>query len=65
MIIPETRKNPNWLKATLEDVEGHGATKGTFRERKGPNRYLGYASYMTKLIEVKPTTFEEATHQEE
>jgi len=23
---------------TLEDVEGHGAMKGTFRERKRPKR---------------------------
>jgi hypothetical protein len=52
MIIPETRKRPNWLKATLEDVEGHGAAKGTFRESKRPKRYSGYATYMTKLIEA-------------
>lgn len=32
---------PNWLEYTLEDVEGHGATKGTFRESKRPKRYLG------------------------
>jgi len=29
VIIPNTRKRPNWLKVTLEDAEGHGATKGT------------------------------------
>lgn len=39
IIIPETKKMSNWLKATLEDAEGHGATKGTFRERKRPKRY--------------------------
>ena len=65
MIIPDTRRRPNWLKATLEDVEGHGATKGTFRERKRPKRYSGYAAYITKLIDAEPTTFEEAAHQEE
>lgn len=64
MVIPSTRKTPNWLKATLEDVEGHGAVKGTFRERKRPKRYSGYVAYMIKLIEAKPSTFEEVVHQE-
>jgi len=27
VIIPKLKKRPNWLKANLEDVEGHGATK--------------------------------------
>ena len=63
MVIPSTRKRPNWLKATLEDAEGHGVAKGTFRERKRLKRYSGYAAYMTRLIEAEPSTFEEATHQ--
>lgn len=54
VVIPTTRKRPNWLKATLEDVEGHEAAKGSFRESKRPKRYSGYAAYMTKLIEVEP-----------
>ncbi|MCY6488385.1 hypothetical protein, partial [Actinobacillus pleuropneumoniae] len=43
-IIPETRKRPNWLKATLEYDEGHGAAKGTFRERKIPKKYSRYSA---------------------
>jgi len=50
--IPERNKRQNWLKATLDDVEGQGATKGSFRERKRPKRYAGYGTYMTKLIEA-------------
>ena len=30
------KKIPNWLRATLLDVEGHGATKGTFKKSKKP-----------------------------
>lgn len=60
VVIPETRKIPNWLKSTLLDAEGHGATKESFRESKKPKRYFGYAAYMTKIIEAKPSTFEEA-----
>jgi len=36
-----------------------------FRESKRSKRYSGNATYITKLIKAKPTTFEEATHQEE
>jgi len=46
----------------LEDVEGHGETKGSFRERKIPKIYLGYATYMMKLIEEEPPTYEESNH---
>lgn len=59
MIIPNIRKRPNWLKSTLEDDEGHGATKGTFRESKRAKIYSGYAAYMKKMIEA-----EEDAHQD-
>jgi hypothetical protein len=65
VVIPETRKRPNWLKSTLLDAEGHGAAQGTFRESKKPKRYSGYATYMTKLIEAEPSTFEEVVNHQE
>ena len=34
-----SRKRPLWLKDTLEDAKRHIAPRGTFRERKKPNRY--------------------------
>ncbi|MGP6521437.1 hypothetical protein ACTZL6_27485 [Klebsiella pneumoniae] len=52
IIIPKNQKRPNWLKSTLQEVEGHTATKGTFREIKKPKSYLGYATYMKKIIEA-------------
>lgn len=39
--------------------------KGTFRERKKPKRYSGYATDITKLIEAKPTTYEKAVEHQE
>ena len=36
VVILSIRKKPNWLKATLEDVERRGAAKGTFKESKRP-----------------------------
>jgi len=52
VVISITRRRQNWLKTILEDVEWHGATKGTFRESKRPKRYSGYVAYMTRIIEA-------------
>ena len=65
VVIPETRKRPNWLKSTLLDAEGHGVVKGSFRESKKPKRYSGYVAYMTKLIEAEPSIFEEVVNNQE
>lgn len=58
------KKIPSWLRSNLEEVKGHVAVKGTFKERRKPKRYSGYATYMTKLIEAKTATYEKtAEHQ--
>ena len=51
VLISESRNKPKWLKSTLLDAKGHGAAKGSFRERKKPKRYNGYVTYMTKMRE--------------
>jgi len=65
IIIPETRKSPTLLRKTLQEVEGHATTRGTFRESKKPKRYSSYAAYMTKLIEAEPSTYEQAVKHRE
>ena len=52
------------MKSTLLDVEGHGVSQGTFREIKKPERYSGYATFMTELIEAKPSTFDEVVNHQ-
>jgi hypothetical protein len=59
--IPKTRKCPAWLEATLQEAKRLKAPSGTFTERKNPKRFSSYAACMKKLINEKPTTFEEAT----
>ena len=34
--ITISRKRPRWAQQTLQDVEGHEAPHGTFRESKRP-----------------------------
>ena len=64
MIIQTTRKRPNWLKLHYKMPKDMEAPMGTFRESRRPKRYSSYAAYMTKLIQVEPSTFEEAVQQE-
>lgn len=63
--ILEMKKRKKWLKSALDYAEENGATKGYFIERKIHKRYSRYATYLKKLIEVKPNTFEDIAHQEE
>jgi hypothetical protein len=62
-IIPKTKKWPTWLEATLQDAERLKVPEGTFRKRKRPKRFSSYATYMTKLLDEEPTTFEEAVQK--
>jgi hypothetical protein len=48
----------------LQEVEGHATPKGSFRERKRPHKFSNYVALMSKIIDSKPSTFEEAAkHQ--
>jgi hypothetical protein len=43
----------------MHEVERIVAPKGTFRERKRPHRFGGYAELMSNISHVKPSLFEE------
>ena len=53
------------MKSTLLDAESHRASQGTFKESNKPKRYFGYESYLKKLIEAEPSTFEEVINHQE
>ena len=63
--VLESRKRSNWFKYTLLYVEGHGLAKGAFGESKNRKRDFRYATYMTKIIEVEPSTLEEVLKNQE
>eukprot|EP00253_Pinus_taeda_P025599 PITA_25599 len=59
-----SKRRPSWLRETLEDAKRHVAPKGTFRESKKLNRYQGYLTAMSTIVQSEPCTFEEvAKHQ--
>jgi hypothetical protein len=62
-IIPKKKKQPAWLEATLQDAERIKVSDGTSRKSKRPKRFSSYATYMTKLLDEEPTTFEEAVQK--
>jgi hypothetical protein len=59
-----TRKIPAWLQNTLQNVEGHATPKGSFRESKRPHKFSSYVALMSKIIDSKPSTFEEASKKQ-
>lgn len=61
VVVPKIKKTPTWIKSTLQEAEGHAALCDSFRESKRPKSYSGYAGLMTNLIDVEPSTFEEAS----
>lgn len=44
----------------MKEVEGHDATRGTFRENKKPKKYANYATFMCNIIEFEASSYEEA-----
>ena len=59
-----SRKRPSWLRGTLDDVEGHIVPRGTFHESKKLNRYQGYLTIMSTIIQNEPSSFTDAVkHQ--
>jgi hypothetical protein len=64
-IVPEIKKQPAWLKSTLQEVEIHKAPSGTFRERKRPKIFSSYVILMTSLVNAEPSTFAEVVKKKE
>ena len=62
-IVPKSKKRPAWIEATLQDAERLKVPEGTFRKSKRPKIFSSYATYMTKLLDEEPTTFEEAVQK--
>jgi len=48
----------------LEEAEGHSAPDGTSIKIKKPKMVSSYATLMTNIIDVEPSTYEEVTNQQ-
>ena len=59
-----SKRRPSWLRETLEGAERHIPPRGTFRESKKLNKYQGYLTAMSTIIQNEPSSFEEVVkHQ--
>jgi hypothetical protein len=64
--VVATRKRLDWLRNTLQEVEGHVTPKGSFRESKRPHKFSIYMALMSSyIIDLEPSTFEEANEKME
>jgi hypothetical protein len=48
----------------LQEAERHAAPRGTFRERKRPQRFSSYVATMSHIIDFEPSCYEEASSQQ-
>jgi hypothetical protein len=58
------QKRPTWARQTLQEVEGHVAPRGTFRESERPQRFLSCISAMSHIIDIGPSYHGEAASQQ-
>jgi hypothetical protein len=64
MEIPLIKRKPAWCQEILKEAENHSAPKGTFRERKKPDKYSSLIAKLNFVIDSEPSTFVEASkHQ--
>ena len=58
-----SQKRTIWAQQALQDVEGHEAPHGTYRESKRPQRFSSYVALMSHIND-EPTAYEESSkHQ--
>eukprot|EP00253_Pinus_taeda_P030186 PITA_30186 len=60
---PPSKKRPLWLCDTLQDPEINVPIRRSFKERKQPFRLQGYVASMNNMIQVEPSSFEEAVKE--
>ena len=61
---PHAKKRPLWLHDTLHDIEIKVPIQKSFRERKQPCRCQGYVVSLSTMIQVEPSSFEEAVKKQ-
>ena len=48
----------------MQDAKGHKAPHRTHRESKRPQRFSSYVAFMSHIIDLEPTTYEEASRHQ-
>jgi hypothetical protein len=56
----DTRPRPKWYKSTVSDSRHVRSPERSMRQSRPPERF-GYMALMTELIDVEPSTYEQAT----
>jgi hypothetical protein len=57
---PPVKRNPAWCREILKEAEKHATPKGTFRESKKPDKYSSLIAQLNLVIDLEPSTFDEA-----
>ena len=57
------KRRPAWARELIQDVEKYGAPDGSLRETKRPRTYSSYVALLSDIIDVEPSSFEEAVEK--
>lgn len=58
------KRRPKWLQDTLKEVEFISPSKRVNRESVPPERFCSYVAKATNIVDIEPTSYEEAASQE-
>jgi hypothetical protein len=59
------RTKTKWVQQTLREAQEYvGAPRTSIRESRAPQRFSSYMGLMSKLLEVEPSNFQEASQQQ-
>jgi len=60
-----TIRRPKWFEQTLGDAQEHvEAPKSSFKVSRPPRKFLNYMAFITSIIDLEPSSFEEVTNQQ-
>ena len=58
------KRRPAWAHELMQEADKYGAPDETFRESKKPKTYSSYVALLSNIIDVKPTSYEEAVKKQ-
>ena len=58
------KRKPAWAREAIQDAKKYGAPEGSLRDSERPRTYSSYVAPLSDIINVEPSSFEEAMGKE-
>ena len=64
-VVNTYKRRLDWARQIIQDEEKYGAPDGTSKERKRPQTHSSYAALLCDIVDVDPSSYEEAVKKKE